>query len=196
MHARADIFHAHTTGSPACAIALPPLAPLVTPALAQTGPTGQTPDPFAIIVPVLLLMLAVVVAMVVVLKLRGSRHDDARPIDPSAALDELERTRRRGLISDEEFRAARNQFLGMASGDQTAAPARAATLRPMEVTEDGTILARPGFDLLGRRLPGHGNGAEHAPPPQHPGTSHPGHNPGHTSGPGAGPGTDHDRPPA
>ncbi len=83
--------------------------------------------------------------LIVILR-RRLMHRDDKPEDSGGFLNELRRLRNAGEISLEQYEASRDALLGRG-------PARARTVLKGEIHEDGTILARPGFDLTGTPLP-------------------------------------------
>lgn len=119
---------------------------LVSP-LAQAGarPAGE------VVVWVIVLSLVVALGGILVFWLRKRMlADDPSPSAANASmLNELRKARDRGDISDLEFRNARERLLEGLSGRPRA---RAKPLRG-EIYDDGTIRARPGFDLMGDPLP-------------------------------------------
>lgn len=74
----------------------------------------------------------------------------AKPPSDSEAkgsmLQEIREMRRRGEMTEEQFQAARDSILGKSK--------RVRRVVKGEIHEDGTIKARPGFDLTGSPLPG------------------------------------------
>ena len=77
--------------------------------------------------------------------------DDVLLYEPQSCrgLEEMRRLRDSGQMSREEFDAARAAIIGRVSG---RAPASAPTRAPSG--DAGVRVARPGFDLTGRPLPG------------------------------------------
>ncbi|MCC6284849.1 MAG: hypothetical protein IT439_06035 [Phycisphaerales bacterium] len=98
----------------------------------------------------ILLWIGILIAMalaggVLWLRLRKRVFDEDPPDDPASLIEQLRDARRRGVISEEEFQASRDSLLGRR-------PQARRVVRG-EIFDDGTIRARPGFDLTGTPLP-------------------------------------------
>ncbi|MBX3364571.1 MAG: SHOCT domain-containing protein [Phycisphaeraceae bacterium] len=66
--------------------------------------------------------------------------------DRAEMLEELRRLRKRGELTPEQYEVSRDSLLGRGRP-------RARPVIKGEIHEDGSILARPGFDLTGSPLP-------------------------------------------
>lgn len=120
--------------------------PLI-PTIAQAGArsAGQ------VVVWVIVLSLMVALGGILVFWLRKRMlSDDPSPSAANASmLDQLRKARDRGDLSEQEFRNARERLIDGLAGRPRA---RAKPIRG-EIYDDGTIRARPGYDLLGDPLP-------------------------------------------
>lgn len=119
------------------------------------------------------LIVVVVLGGLVMMWLRSRmfRADDQDAASgASGMLEDLRRAHRAGTLSDEQFQRARDRVLSAAQGKPASGRAG-----HHEVTEDGAVRAKPGFDLTGQPLPG-GRSGPGSPPPAPPG-------PGATAGP-------------
>lgn len=111
------------------------------------------------------LIVVVVVGGFVLMWLRRrlfSSDDQDASSGASGMLEDLRRAHRAGTLSDEQFQRARDRVLKAARGE----PASDRAVHH-EVTEDGAVRAKPGFDLTGQPLPSGRSGSERpsAPPP-------------------------------
>ena len=91
------------------------------------------------------LIAVVLISGILWVKLRRDVLNDDQPDDPASLIDQLRRARDTGMISPEEYQASREALLGR--GSKVRRVVRG------EIFEDGTIRARPGFDLTGTPLP-------------------------------------------
>jgi len=95
--------------------------------------------------------LAIVVgAGIVVLCYRRKLLGGDRAADAAGLLDDLREMRDRGEISDEEFSAAKQTMAARLTGQMGVAG-----VKPHErkMKSAGDLVARPGFDLTGAKLP-------------------------------------------
>lgn len=88
---------------------------------------------------------------------------------PGNLTEQLRDMRDRGELTDDEYEQARLVVVARATGKDLAA------LRAEGIRKAGGRVAEPGFDLLGRPLPGRGgpNGGPKSPPVQGPGPENP-----------------------
>lgn len=101
----------------------------------------------------LVLIVLVIAAGLVLLALRRRLLDEADEVGGSGLdLKTLRAMRDRGELTEEEFERARERVLEAYGADATTP----ATTSPL----DGSLRARPGFDLTGEPLPGGGTGPE------------------------------------
>ena len=96
------------------------------------------------------LIVVVVVGGFVLMWLRARlfKADESDHAGDGGMLEDLRRARRSGKLTDEQFERARDRVLRAAKGE-------AMPDRPVhhEVTDDGAVRAKPGFDLTGTPLP-------------------------------------------
>lgn len=114
-------------------------------------PQAGTRSAGQVVVWVIILSLVVAFGGILVFWLRKRMLADDPPpaVSDAIMLNQLRKSRDRGDISEQQFRNARERLLEGLSGRVRA---RAKPLRG-EIYADGTIRARPGFDLLGDPLP-------------------------------------------
>jgi hypothetical protein len=137
---------------------------------------SQSADPITVVVAVAALIIAVVIAGLAVMHIRGRllrKHDDRSSTE--SWLDELRAMHRRGEVSDEEFQAASASLLARVTGSPVPAPPPAPSTGPARglprhLGDPSTRTARPGFDLTGAPLPTPGGPIterppDHGPPP-------------------------------
>ena len=97
------------------------------------------------------LILATLVLGVIVLAMRRKiLGSDDRESTHGSMLDELRAMRERGEISQAEYDHTRKTIAARAAGREP--PERPKTAPPPEAP-DGTVAARPGYDLTGEPLP-------------------------------------------
>jgi hypothetical protein len=115
------------------------------------------PDPIPVIIAVAALIVAVVIAGLAVMHIRGRllrKHDDRSSTE--SWLDELRAMHRRGEVSDAEFQAARASLLAKVTGAPvpTSGSKPAAQPAPKQTHAGSShLVAEPGFDLTGAPLP-------------------------------------------
>ncbi len=98
------------------------------------------------------LIIASLVFGVVVLAMRRRLFNASDvSVSPGSMLDQLRAMRERGEISRAEYDSARASIAARAAGK--APPPRPNAERG-PVAPDGSVAAKPGFDLTGERLPG------------------------------------------
>jgi hypothetical protein len=111
--------------------------------------------------PVLLLIGAVLVVVViggvVLMAVRGRvlEQPGSGAVEQGRLLDDLRSALERGEITQSEFDSAKTAMAARLAGKPPPprpAPPPGAVRRP-----DGSLVAKPGVDLTGRPLPGHGN---------------------------------------
>ena len=88
----------------------------------------------------------VVVAGLIVLWLRKRMLAADRGAAETGLLDDLREMRTRGEITDEEFTAAKQAMTARLAGELGVKP-------PVRMPPPGSVVAKPGFDLTGAKLP-------------------------------------------
>lgn len=85
------------------------------------------------------------------LRARLFKADEPDRGGDSGMLDDLRRAHRAGTLTDDQFQRARDRVLRSARGEEPG-------VRPVhhEVTADGAVRAKPGYDLTGVPLPASG----------------------------------------
>ncbi len=129
--------------------------------LAQAAASGPNNAPVAFheMLPWLVLLLVLSVAGVgLVFYLRKRLFADDAGGEPAGLFADLRAMRDRGEITEEEYERTRAVVIARATGKDPD------EVRAEAIRKQGGLVAKPGFDLTGRPLPGHAPGRPQNPP--------------------------------
>lgn len=97
-----------------------------------------------------LIVVSLVFGFVVMAMRRRLLGRSDEGVKPAALLEDLRAMRDRGEISQDEYDSTRATIAARAAGREP--PAKSGPTRP-PAAPDGSLIARPGYDLTGERLP-------------------------------------------